>query len=213
MTAITATPSAAAASPAPLSAQAMRAMAEAVSPAKLAHFVCLTDQLDAMRNWYMQVLNAQVAIENPQLCFLRYDEEHHRIGLIRRPDLAALPTAPTRSVHHHAFTYRSLNELFGTYLRLKERGIEPFWCVNHGPTTSMYYRDPDGHRIELQVDNFTDAECDAFFASGAYEENPIGVIFEPEVWITRLAQGEPPKSVSVRPRLPPGVSPYDVIRD
>lgn len=29
---------------------------------------------------------------------------------------------------------------------------------NHGPTTSLYYRDPDGNQIETQVDNFETAE-------------------------------------------------------
>ena len=41
-----------------------------------------------------------------------------------------------------------------TYARLKGDGIEPYWCINHGPTTSLYYKDPDGNQIELQVDNF-----------------------------------------------------------
>jgi len=30
--------------------------------------------------------------------------------------------------------------------------------VNHRPTTSMYYRDPDGNRVELQIDNFPTAK-------------------------------------------------------
>lgn len=45
-------------------------------------------------------------------------------------------------------------------------------CVNHGPTTSIYYRDPDGNDIETQVDNFdTTAEADEFFASEAFAIN------------------------------------------
>src|ERR1700730_47207 len=30
--------------------------------------------------------------------------------------------------------------------------------MNHGSTTSMYYADPDGNRIELLIDNFATAE-------------------------------------------------------
>ena len=41
-----------------------------------------------------------------------------------------------------AFTYEKLSELLGNYERLRDRGIKPVWCVNHGPTTSMYYSDP-----------------------------------------------------------------------
>ncbi|MDR3096138.1 MAG: VOC family protein [Paraburkholderia sp.] len=182
-----------------------------MSPSKLAHVVCLTNQLAAMRDWYVTLLNATVSFENPDLCFLRYDEEHHRIGLIRFDGLEAQP-AGTVVVDHFSFTYRDLPELLGTYLRLESLGIEPFWTINHGPTTSMYYKDPDGHKIELQVDNFTEEECDAFFAAGNYETNPIGVIFEPEAWIQRYADGEPVASITRRPDLPAGVSPFDMIR-
>jgi hypothetical protein len=40
-------------------------------------------------------------------------------------------------LHHMAFTFKSLRELLDTYTRLKESGIRPNWCINHGPTTSM----------------------------------------------------------------------------
>jgi len=195
------------------SRQALRERAAGLSPRKFAHVVCLTDRLPAMRDWYRLVLNARVAYESEQLCFLRYDDEHHRIGLIRNDELQPAPAGPTRMVHHVAFTYADLGELLGTYLRLKEAGVEPFWTINHGPTTSFYYKDPDGHRVELQVDNFSDEECDAFFAAGAYEENPIGVILDPEQWIRRYAEGEPVASLTRRPPLPAGVSPFEMIRD
>lgn len=184
-----------------------------VSPAKLAHIVYLTNNLQGMRAWYMEVLNAKVAIENTQLCFLAYDDEHHRVGIVSAPNGQKVAPQQNAPFHHCAFTYTDLSELFGTYLRLKSQDIVPFWCVNHGPTTSMYYRDPDGNRVELQVDNFTVEETDAFFASGAYAENPIGITFVPEEWIARFNAGEPLKQLTTRPSLPPGMSPYEVIQD
>ncbi|MDR3468330.1 MAG: VOC family protein [Xanthobacteraceae bacterium] len=190
----------------------LRGGAGALSPAKLSHVVCLTGKLAEMRDWYITVLNATVAFGNEQLCFLRYDDEHHRIGLIRHDQLMPMPQGPSSVVDHFSFTYRTLAELLGTYLRLKDKGIEPFWCINHGPTTSFYYKDPDGHKVELQVDNFTDEECDAFFAAGNYEENPIGIIISPDEWIRRFADGEPVASITQRPKLPAGVSPFDMIR-
>ena len=71
----------------------------------------------------------------------------------------------------------------------------------------------NGHKIELQVDNFTDEECDEFFASGAYEENPIGIIFEPDEWIERYASGESPRLLTKRPLLPAGVAASAMIRN
>ena len=191
----------------------MQSRAGRISPAKLAHVVCLTKQLPEMRRWYMTVLNASVSIENNQLCFLRYDDEHHRIGLIRHEGASDQAPGPIVGVHHIAFTFGDLGELLGTFARLKEAGIEPFWCINHGATTSIYYRDPDANRIELQVDNFDVAACDEYLASGALDENPIGVIFDPEDWIRRYASGEPEESLTARPRLADGVSPFEQMRD
>jgi catechol-2,3-dioxygenase len=184
-----------------------------VSPSKLAHIIFLTDHLEQMRDWYMKVLNATIAHEDANLCFLRYDDEHHRVGFVKTQDMVPLPAGPTRSLHHYAFSYGSLAQLLGTYLRLNEQGIKPYWCINHGPSSSMYYKDPDGHRVELLVDNMTNDEIDAFFAAGNYKENPIGVEFEPEDWIRRLAAGEDVKTVTKRGALPPGVTPWEIIRD
>jgi hypothetical protein len=39
--------------------------------------------------------------------------------------------------HHVAFTFGSMGDLLDNYVRLKDHGIRPFYCVNHGPTTSM----------------------------------------------------------------------------
>lgn len=78
------------------------------------------------------------------------------------------------------------------------------WCVNHGPTTSFYYKDPDGNKIEAQVDNFdTVEEAAAFFYTPEFAENPIGVDFDPEELIRRLRTGENRKSIMKRPNIGP----------
>ena len=51
----------------------------------LAHVVFQTEQLDAMRDWYCAVLGARTVHEGHGLCFLTFDEEHHRIALIQPP--------------------------------------------------------------------------------------------------------------------------------
>ena len=82
-------------------------------------------------------------------------------------------TSPSRST--------SSGQLLATYLRLKAQGIVPFWPIIHGPTVSLYYRDPNGVKVELQYDVFRTAEeVDAFFAAGNYVENFMGVIFDPD---------------------------------
>ena len=134
------------------------------SPVKLSHMVLQTNQIAALRDWYLTVLGGEVVHENPHLCFLAYDDEHHRIALLNFGPLAKKGEADV-GLHHVAFTFSSLGELLGTYERLKGRAIAPHWCINHGPTTSLYYHDPDGNGVELQVDNFADvADCKAYHA-------------------------------------------------
>jgi catechol-2,3-dioxygenase len=183
-----------------------------VSPVKLSHIFFVTRRIAPMRDWYVKVFDAAVAFENSDVCFLKYDDEHHRIAIAAVPHAQA-PTDPVRvGTGHVAFTYRDLDALAWTYRRLKRDGIEPFWTINHGVTTSMYYRDPDGNSIELQIDNFaTEAEADAFVAAHLHE-NPVGIIIDPDELIARHEAGVPFEELRRRPALPAGKTPADMIR-
>ena len=151
--------------------------------------------------WYETVLGAQTAFRNDFLAFLSYDEEHHRIAFVNIPGLAA-EAEGTTGLHHAAFTYATLTDLMATYQRLRDIGIKPIFPINHGPTTSLYYADPDGNQIELQVDNYDDiADATAFFYSPAFAENPIGVEFDPEELLRRLAAGEDDAVLKRRPDI------------
>ena len=48
-------------------------------------------------------------------------------------------------MHHSAFEYDSFEDLNASYLRLREAGITPDICLDHGMTFSYYYKDPDGN--------------------------------------------------------------------
>jgi catechol-2,3-dioxygenase len=165
-------------------------------PIKLAHVLFKTNDLAAMRDWYCTVLEAEVAFENRFVAFLTYDDEHHRVALLRQRE------APCEGggVDHVAFTYANLSDLITTHDRLRALGITPTWCVNHGPTTSMYYADPHGNRIELQVDNYaTDEELHAFFRSDDFAKDPVGIDFDVDELHARLDAGEPEAELLLRP--------------
>ena len=148
-----------------------------VTPQKFAHAVLATKQLKPMVDWYCAVLCAEVVHSNEMLAFLTYDDEHHRIAIAAVPGLVDKPRHSV-GLDHLAYTYANLGDLVFTYERLKQAGILPVATINHGPTTSMYYRDPDGNRVELQIDNFaTVEELKGFFKSDAMRKNPIGVDF------------------------------------
>lgn len=170
-----------------------------VAPAKLAHIVLRTSRIEAMRDWYADVLGAVVVFDGGFLAFLTYDDEHHRVALVSDPG-AADPGHVT-GLEHVAFTYVGLGDLLHTYRRLRDAGIRPHWCINHGPTTSLYYRDPDGNQIELQIDNFdTAADLAEWFRSGAFAANPIGVEFDPDELVAKLDAGVPASDLVQRDR-------------
>jgi len=172
-----------------------------IAPVKLAHLVFRTRRYEAMVQWYSTVLNATTVYSDGMLTFLTYDDEHHRVAFVNLPELADLDPAAA-GVDHVAFTYASLPDLLQTYERLRSEGIEPVWCINHGPTTSMYYRDPDGTRVELQIDNFpTSAELHAWFQSGEFARNPVGVEFDAEILAQMFHDG-----VSLEKLLQQGVT-------
>jgi hypothetical protein len=68
----------------------------------------------------------------------------------------------------------------------------------------MYYADPDGNRIEFQVDNFATAEeAKAFCALPEFRENSVGVEFDPEELLRRLTAGESEAALKRRPNIGP----------
>jgi len=183
-----------------------------IAPVKLAHFVRKTSQRETMSAWYQTVLEAEVVLESENFSFLTYDEEHHRVAILAMPGLES-PPPNASGTDHIAFTYADLSDLLATYQRLKEAEIIPYWCINHGPTMSFYYRDPDGNAVELQIDNFKSAEETAeWMSSGEFDRNPVGVIFDADELVERFNSGVPVSELTRRPPLPEGVSPFEMVR-
>jgi catechol 2,3-dioxygenase-like lactoylglutathione lyase family enzyme len=175
----------------------------AVPPQKLAHVVFRSPRFEEMVSWYKTVFCAEAAYENEYFSFLSYDDEHHRIAIVNAQGVQDAPKNMT-GIHHIAFTYRSLSDLLETYQRLKLLGIPPIVGINHGPTTSIFYADPDGNQLEFQVENFDTLEeaCD-YFSSDAFAINPIGVDFDPDDLLGRLQAGESEAILKSRPDIGP----------
>ena len=161
-----------------------------VRPAKFAHFVLRVSNIEESISWYQTVVGMEMVHRAPKIAFMSYDEEHHRIALAETPvDAPTVPGAP--GLDHVAYTLESLGDLLATYKRLKAKGILPVWPINHGLTTSLYYEDPDGSRVEFQVENFaTGAELMGYMKSDAFKQNPIGVVFDPDKLVERYENGD-----------------------
>ena len=163
-----------------------------VAPVKFAHVVLRTlpDRLSLLSGWYKTVLEGEPMYEDAHLAFITYDSEHHRVAILGLPGVKPHVDGYT-GLHHMSFTYANLGDLVHTYERLKAAGISPQFCINHGPTTSMYYFDPDKNQVELQVDNVPESAFADYFASGEFEKNPIGVKFDPDDLARRYHSGVP----------------------
>ena len=95
-------------------------------------------------------------------------------------------------MHHTAYTFDSLDDLLERHEQLERKGIEPKVPIQHGVTTSLYYQDPDGNFVELQIDNFsTPDDATAYMRGPEYSANPVGVSFDPALMRQARRQGTP----------------------
>lgn len=166
---------------------------------KAAHIVYRTRRIEEMLAWYSTVFNAKVVYRNPALCFLTFDEEHHRFAFadlnVIDPDGLEDAQAPV-GVDHVGYEVGSMRELLEAYVELKEVGIKPYWAVNHGMSASLYYADPDGNQMEFAVDcHDSKGEGAAYWIGPEIGANPVGVEFDPDAWFAALREGTPERDV------------------
>jgi len=159
---------------------------------KFHHATLKTTRLQEMIDFYTILVGVEVIFQYPLGAWLSNDEANHRIALLAFPGLTDDAEKETHTgLHHSAFEYSSIDGLLETYLRLKEAGIMPDLCLDHGMTTSFYYQDPDGNRVELQVDNFGDWSLSREFMRSAlaFHEDPLGQPVDPDQLVAASKQG------------------------
>jgi hypothetical protein len=114
----------------------------AITPVKFAHVVLRTNKINQLRDFYLDFLGASLAFEEHDVMVLiRYDDEHHRIGIINMPDIADKVKASSGlEVHCERPTpaYQSANKmpsilplptpLLKSLLRLTRRGKNVAYC-------------------------------------------------------------------------------------
>ena len=144
--------------PAPVRSDAPGSVKAIPSPREMHHLhIFSNENYDKMVDFYVRLFNGEVVTVHEQaapLTFISYDDHDHRVVIIKREGWGTKPKRPI-GVSHLAFAYASLGELLYVYQRMKERGYAPFRVLNHGNSTSFYYRDPDGNTIETMMDNFS----------------------------------------------------------
>ena len=122
---------------------------------RLHHVTIKTSHLDEMIAWYSLVLGVQVQFRDQVAAWTTNDEANHRIAFLAVPGLSDdAKKVNHNGMHHCAFEFASFDDLMASFDRLRKAGMEPAFCLDHGLTISLYYKDPEGNFVELQSDNF-----------------------------------------------------------
>lgn len=123
-------------------------------PLSFSHFGILARDTKALSEFYVRVLGFTVTDRgdlpgNMSLVFLSRDPtEHHQIVLCSgRPD-GGVNTVNQISLR--ADKLESLREIHRAIQR--EAGVTEIFPVTHGNAVSLYFKDPEGNRIECFVD-------------------------------------------------------------
>ena len=156
------------------------------------HVNLKTTRLQEMIDFYRELVGVEVIFQDQVGAWLSNDGANHRIALLAFPNFVEDPDRDNHTgMHHSAFEYSSFDELNSSYLRLKNVGVTPALCLDHGMTFSYYYADPDGNNVELQVDNFGDwaASKEWMRTSDEFKANPIGQFVDPDRVAADYADG------------------------
>jgi catechol 2,3-dioxygenase-like lactoylglutathione lyase family enzyme len=120
----------------------------------LHHVTMKTSRLAEMIAWYAAVVGASVSFRDETAAWMTNDAANHRIAFLAVPGLSDDPQKISHNgMHHSAFEYASFSDLMSSYKRLQNEDIHPAFCLDHGLTASLYYRDPEGNFVELQSDD------------------------------------------------------------
>ena len=181
----------------------------------LHHVTIKTSRLDEMIKWYEFVLGAEVQFRDAGAAWMTNDAANHRVAFLSVPGLSDdADKIRHNGMHHLAFEYDGFADLMSSYDRMRKGGVGPAFCLDHGLTISLYYKDPEGNFVELQSDNFGDwAKSTEFMRTSAdFAANPIGTFFNPARVYDKMKSGANfkalQKSIRAGDYLPDPIPPH-----
>ena len=118
--------------------------------AKLGHVGLHCTDLEKQKVFYRDVLGLQVTDEDTAVGMVfmsaQPEEEHHEFLLCRGRNVDDRDALLLQQV---SFRCNRLEDVIGFYGRLKDYGTEFDMIVSHGNAVGVYFRDPEGNRLEI----------------------------------------------------------------
>jgi catechol 2,3-dioxygenase len=120
---------------------------------QFSHMGLFVIDIDRMADFYSRVLGFAITdrggLGETELVFLSRDpRDHHQIVLV-----AGRPAGlPDKIVNQISFRVGSLAELQRFYRRIRAEKVAELIPICHGNAWSVYFRDPEGNRLEVFVD-------------------------------------------------------------
>ena len=122
----------------------------APSIARLGHVGVHCMDIEKQKVFYRDVLGLQVTDEDPRMGMVfmsaRPKEEHHEFLLCGGRNVDDRDALLLQQV---SFRCDSLEDVIGFYKRLSAENVQFDMVVSHGNAVGVYFRDPEGNRLEV----------------------------------------------------------------
>ena len=170
------------------------------------HVAFNTINYDAMVDFYTKLFGCKPLYESEELTFLAFDEEHHRVAIANTSgvfkNLGFIPKTIMRlknwmnrslpsiiGLDHISYKLNPIEKWFEFYHKAKEQGLEPYWTINHGWITGMYYKDPDGNLVEIFFEHWRNHAEFKTNISSDFSDEPIGTNMDIDVLYDMFKKG------------------------
>ena len=116
---------------------------------RIGHVVLYVRNPAASAEWYCKTLGMEVVLENKRLsyAFLSFGQSDHDIALFKAPDDRRLGQ---QDLQHIGLEFSGdLEEYKQLHDKLVTSEVEIVGVLDHGTAYGIYFRDPDGHILEI----------------------------------------------------------------
>ena len=125
-------------------------------PMRVGHLVLNVKNLAESTRFYTDILGFEISRQTPTGTFLTCGKIHHDLALFQAPEDALPVSNGQLGLNHFAVQVEDLDALKEVYSNLKDREVTLDHNTDHGMTSSVYFMDPDGNRVEFFCNNQAD---------------------------------------------------------